>query len=150
MSQTPTYKTETETSKHSKSSRPDKSVGRPVKFIFEEWGPKICDRLVCGESLVRICKTPGWPSYTLVLQWLRADHEFRHDYGLSRIAQADFLADEIIEIADNCKDPQTARVQIDVRKWMAARLNPKRYGDKVDFGHSGEVDVTVRIGGDKD
>lgn len=150
MTKTTIPNPKTRQSKRTDLGKSGKALGRPVKFIFEIWGPKICDRLVCGESLVRICKTPDWPSYTLVLQWLRADHEFRQDYGLSRIAQADFLADEIIEIADNCTDPQTARLQIDVRKWMAARLNPTRYGDKVDLGHSGEVDVTVRIGGDRD
>jgi len=49
---------------------------------------------------------------------------------------ADFYAEEIISIADNCEDPQKARLQIEARKWTAAKLKPRAYGERVDHTSS--------------
>jgi hypothetical protein len=49
----------------------------------------------------------------------------------AREERADLVADEIITIADTETDPQKARNRIDARKWWAARVNPKKYGDKL-------------------
>ena len=59
----------------------------------------------------------------------------------AREEQADFHADEIIEIADTEPDPNKARVRIDARKWKAAKMQPKKYGDKIDLNHSGAVEM---------
>ena len=58
-------------------------------------------------------------------------------YAHAREQQADFYADEIIEIADNCP-PETgevakAKLKIDARKWKAARLAPKKYSEKAEL-----------------
>ena len=47
------------------------------------------------------------------------------------------LADEIVEIADTEPDPNRARVRIDARKWYAAKVNKKDYGDRVSAEVSG-------------
>ena len=36
---------------------------------------------------------------------------------------------------------ERTRLRIDARKWMMARILPKKYGDKLDLNHSGEVAV---------
>ena len=46
-------------------------------------------------------------------------------------AQAEAFADQITAIADGEGDPNDKRVRIDARKWIAARLLPKKYGDRV-------------------
>ena len=33
------------------------------------------------------------------------------------------------------------KLQVDARKWALARMNPKKYGDKVDLNHGGRVKV---------
>jgi hypothetical protein len=43
-----------------------------------------------------------------------------------------------------------ARLQVDTRKWAAARLAPKKYGDRVEHDHKGlsfQPAVLVQIGG---
>jgi hypothetical protein len=42
------------------------------------------------------------------------------------------MADEIVEIADNAtpQDAHVARLKVDARKWVAAKLLPKKYGDR--------------------
>jgi hypothetical protein len=74
---------------------------------------------------------------------------FLHQYIRAREAQADFLAEEIIEIADDAEGDDAAfvginrvhraRLQIDTRKWIACKFKPKKYGDKVDLNHGGEI-----------
>ena len=91
----------------------------------------ICDKLAEGKSLRSICESADLPSRETVRKWLREDEGFAGQYARAREEQADFYADKIIEIADEAKDPQKARVQIDARKWVASKLKPKVYGDRI-------------------
>ena len=51
----------------------------------------------------------------------------------AREAQADKLFKECLEIADKAtpENVSVARLQVDTRKWAAARLAPKKYGDHI-------------------
>lgn len=111
----------------------------------------ICARIADGESLRKICLDADMPGRRTVLDWLDDDAhaDFRAKYARAREAQADFHADEIIEIADisrigkkittkadgteeivTADMVERARLQIDARKWYAAKLAPKKYGDR--------------------
>lgn len=57
----------------------------------------------------------------------------------AREAQADFLADEMIEIADGTGSVQRDRLRIEARMWYAGKLRPKKYGTKPDA-------TTVNVG----
>lgn len=54
--------------------------------------------------------------------------------------QAEAVAGEIIEIARNVAVEANAiakaRLEIDAIKWTAARMLPKKYGDKIEVGGS--------------
>ena len=119
-------------------------------------GAKICERLAEGESLRAICETAGMPNKSTVFRWLASHDSFRDQYARAREAQADSIADEILDIADEeCtkiradKHPraeadedgmvevvfdavavQRNKLRIDARKWLAGKLRPKVYGDK--------------------
>lgn len=97
----------------------------------------ICELIAQGNSLASICSKNGIPGRTKVYEWLRDDATFANNYVRAREEQADFYADEIIEIADTEEDPNKARVRIDARKWKAARMKPKSYGDKVQLTGDG-------------
>jgi hypothetical protein len=34
---------------------------------------------------------------------------------------------------------------VDARKWVASKLKPKRYGDKAEIEHSGNVGINVTV-----
>lgn len=97
------------------------------------------------------------PHVATVLRWLGKDEHaaFREQYARAREAQADVLADESIEIADdatndwmevnaadekgekyrlNGEHVQRSRLRVDTRKWFASKLAPKKYGDKLAVG----------------
>jgi len=107
----------------------------------QETADEICEWISKGKSLRSYCGQEGKPDQTTVLRWCGDNEEFRKQYAQAREAQADHYADEIVEIADSDDAPDKARVRIDARKWVAGKLRPKKYGEKVDVDHSGEITV---------
>lgn len=110
---------------------------------------RICARISKGESLTKICKEKGVPDFSTIMRWLADSDELRDQYAGAREASADFYADEIVEIADTEADPNRARVRIDARKWCAAKLKPKKYGDRTtldtDPDRPLQVVTTIRL-----
>ena len=132
-------------------------LGRPTSYT-SEIADKICLRLSQGESLRNIVKDDDMPSQATVYNWLFKNAPFLEQYTRAREEQAETHADEIVAIAD--ETPQTTpvfdkegnqidikldsayiqwqRQRIDARKWTAAKLRPKKYGDRV--VHAGDDD----------
>ncbi len=63
----------------------------------------ILSRIACGESLRGICAEDGMPNISTVIRWLAADEDFARKYTRAREMQAEILADEMLDIADNDK-----------------------------------------------
>lgn len=103
----------------------------------------ICEQIANGKSLREICEPEHMPAPSTVVGWMLEDKALAEQYAHARERQADFYADEIIEIADKAKneDAQVARLRVDARKWKASKLAPKRYGDKLDLNHGGHVKI---------
>jgi len=120
-----------------------KKTGRPSKYT-EELAAEICARIAGGESLVGICNDAHMPHRDTVRDWLVHKPDFSGRYARAREEQADYYADEMIRIADTAEDPAKARVQIDTRKWISSKLKPKKYGDKIDHSHEGDLNITVK------
>ena len=117
----------------------------------EDWREAILSRLAEGESLRKICKDELLPGRTFVFRELAADPDFANQYARAREAQADAIFDDILEIVDDKdEDVQDRRLRMDARKWVAGKLRPKVYGEKLEL--SGDADnpltITVRLGGD--
>lgn len=101
---------------------------------------RVYDLMSEGMSLAQIGRLPGMPSAKSIRGWIiRFPEEEGLLYARARDLQAEHLAQEIVEIADSDTDPQRARNRIDARKWVAAKLSPRRYGDRVEVEHSGSV-----------
>lgn len=100
------------------------------------------------------------PGERTIFAWLAAHAEFQQQYARAKELAADRYFEEIVEIADaplrgeriTYKADGTVerveadmiehrRLQVDARKWSAARLAPKKYGDKLDLNHGGEVRI---------
>ncbi len=55
----------------------------------------------------------------------------------------DLMVEDLVHIADTDHDPNRARVRIDARKWVASKLAPKKYGERLDVSHSGNLNLTA-------
>ena len=120
----------------------------------QETADAICERLAGGESLRAIVADDDMPGQSTVFRWLAANDSFREQYARAREAQADFLFEEILTIADDGSNdtyetengPATnhdviarSRLRVDARKWMASKMAPKKYGDKLAIGGADDL-----------
>lgn len=69
------------------------------------------------------------------------DPQISDAYARAQLSRADILAEEILTIADTEHDPQKARNRIDARKWFASKMQPHKYGDRLDINMNSTVDV---------
>ncbi len=133
-----------------KEEKQKPKTGRPTIFT-QHIANVICMRIAEGESLREIVKTEGMPDRTTVYDWLLRDEAFANQYARAREEQADTLADEILAIADENPEVDYIRdkhgnvvdikidsgyvsyqkQRIDTRKWVAMKLKPKKYGDRM-------------------
>ncbi|MGM8939543.1 hypothetical protein ACS8E2_12705 [Psychrobacter glaciei] len=119
--------------------------GRPTIYS-EELAQVICESLMVGMSLRKICELDDMPAISTVMQWLASGKDgFMEQYAHARQVQAEYLLDELIDIADDSSKDyvvvdgqerldqehiQRAKLRIDTRKWNIEKLAPKRYGNK--------------------
>jgi hypothetical protein len=125
---------------------------RPTEYS-PEVVDAICDQMVNGKGLLKICADDNMPGRTTIYRWLATNPEFRKRFAEAREALMDFYAEQILNIAfdesgdvilDQGKDGKTSavanhakvqrdRLKVDSLKWTASRLFPKRYGDKMEL-----------------
>lgn len=109
----------------------------------------ICERITNGESLRNVVQDKGMIPAKTFFQWIDNNDIFGKQYVRACEMRAEILFDEILEIADNTHEGEKTvskphgieitrgdmiehrKLQVDARKWILARLNPKKYGDKM-------------------
>jgi hypothetical protein len=141
-----------------------KEIGHPLSFT-QEIADSICLEIATtSKSLRTICKGEGIPPVRTVLNWLSEGDKdeakpelkrFLHQYARAKEEQADFLAEEILEISDHTNEDHTPftgsnvvnrdKLRVDARKWIASKLKPKKYGDRIDHNHEGGQTIVVRV-----
>ncbi len=110
-------------------------MGRPSDYS-EELAGYICDELANGRSLVEICRDDeGLPDRRTVLRWMEKHSDFATKCARVREnGQADFVVDDMVRIERGVEAgliaPDAARILISSKQWRAAKLAPKKYGDK--------------------
>jgi len=123
---------------------------------------KICEEIETGRSLRSILKEDeNMPSSSTFFIWLKEDELKSKRYELATDLRTDILFDEIIDIAYNTEEGTTTketergieittgdmlghrRLKIDALKWSLSKLNPKKYGERIQNEHSGEIKTTI-------
>lgn len=142
-----------------------RKIGRPTLYSKEK-SDLICKLIASGQPLTRICTLENMPCMSTVMNWLWQESPYREDflerYARAREQQAEILADQIISIADDDSEDiiyiegndasgmtaipkanrefiQRSNLRVEARKWVAAKLLPKKYGDKKEV----KVDATI-------
>lgn len=116
-----------------------------------------------------VSRDESMPSMATLFKWLREIPEFSQQYARAKEESADAMAEDILEIADNeveqplivdglpmqvdgklvmVKDNvsvQHAKLRVDTRKWLMAKMKPKRYGEKVTNEHTGTDGAPIEV-----
>jgi hypothetical protein len=137
-------------------------TGRPTKrtpAIEDE----ILHRISSGETLRSICRTPAredLPSFNAWYDWCEADEQLSVRFARARARGFDAIAEECAEIADdivnddivtdggvrpNAEWISRSKLRVETRLKLLAKWDPKRYGEKLDVAHSGQIDLAQRI-----
>ena len=126
--------------------KPKHPGGRPPLPFSQDTVDTICTLIAEGASLKSILRTEkGMPSMPTILKWLENHKQFANQYARAREVQADTYADEITEISDSVKGEtenaivQAARLRVDARKWIASKLKPRKYGERIEVNQKSEV-----------
>lgn len=119
---------------------------------------KVCERIEQGESLRKIFASDNSPmSNTLFYRLINENPDINERYARAKQIYADSLFDEILDISDHSDQDHTPftgtnviqrdRLRVDARKWILSKLEPKKYGDKLDVDHTskGEKITGFRI-----
>jgi hypothetical protein len=140
-----------------------------TKFTIELFD-SICEKMAYSDNgLVKICKEFDINAKTFY-DWINNDETLRNKYARARELQADYLADQIIEISDDGSNDTIkteagveltnheviarSRLRVDARKWKASKLYPKKYADRIDSdltskGESINLPPFMRANGNK-
>lgn len=132
-------------------------TGRPSTYT-KEIADRVCNELSEGASLVAICSVADMPHPSTIYDWLKANPDFADRYTSAREAQAEFMAAEIIEISDDGSRDykpgpegqyvpdqdhiQRSKLRVESRKWIAAKLKPKVYGDRQQIDLTGSLVIS--------
>lgn len=133
-----------------------RKTGRPSKYT-QELADQLCAELAMGKSLRTVCDMPGMPSVPTVFSWMRTYDGFLDQYTRAKEEATDAMADEMLDIADdghndwmlryfnghkayaeNGEAINRSRLRVETRKWLMAKMKPKRYGEKLDLTSDGK------------
>lgn len=114
----------------------------------------ICAEVADGGTLRDICERRDMPARSTVYAWLSVHPDFAASYARAVDLRTELLADELLEIADDTTGDtiitdsgiradnewiNRSRLRVDTRKWLLAKLMPKKYGEKVELDHTGTI-----------
>ena len=128
----------------------------PAKLSPDKARAEILERLAMGESLNSICQDARLPCRRTVYSWIYNDSEFEDEYVRAKRLGIYALEDELMEIADDGRNDwmeitnrdgdnagwkingeavARSRLRIETRRWYMERLEPRRFGNRVDLNH---------------
>lgn len=129
-------------------------MGRPSKYSKALAG-LVCEQIALGYSLRTVCKSDEMPGIATVFTWLRENIDFQEQYARACEERTEAMAEDLLDIADDGSNDYTetedgrtayngdaiqrAKLRVDTRKWLMAKMKPKKYGDKM------AVDNTVTL-----
>lgn len=121
---------------------------------------EVCVRLALGENLRDVLGAgrPHYlPSKEAFLRWIfrDGDEHIRENYFLARQMRSELYADEVVEIADQAqylggKDnakAQGLKLMVDARKWAAAKMQPKVYGEEKGGNQGLSININTNLSG---
>lgn len=137
-------------------------MARPYNYTDQEKEiiiTDICNRVINDKISFNVAVEESEITYATFFNWMVKSDILKELYNYAREVRSDILFEEIVTIADTpvegTKIKETPkgtiietgdmtdhrRLQIDARKWVVAKMQPKKYGDKISQEISGSLSV---------
>lgn len=102
----------------------------------------IIKHIVSGKSLRAIGRMDDMPSRDVIMKWEQENPQFAANVARARDVKHEDDIDRLEEINERVLSgdlkPDAATAVSNNLKWVAARMMPKKYGDKLDLNHGGQ------------
>jgi hypothetical protein len=100
--------------------------------LTKELTDQICQELMNGQPLTRICSRKELPSIATVNRWISKDPSFAKQITNARRVGTQFYLDKRLEELEtmSAKDVGIVREKLHHYRWLASKLLPSLYGDK--------------------
>lgn len=126
-------------------------TGRPSDYTLDK-AIEICARMSDGQSIAEIGRAKDMPDARTIFRWLGVHDDFRQLYAQACEARAYFLAEDLLDVADDGRNDwmerldkdgesigwvvngeavQRSKLRVETRKWLLSKLQPRKYGDKI-------------------
>lgn len=147
------------------ATNPINGAGRPTIFT-QEIADEFLAHVTMGRSFRKICSQDHMPSIATIYNWFRVHPTFLEQYTHAKEESADAMVEDLLDIAD---EPETftetttladgsvvtrvvdntrrTQLRIETRKWIATKLQPRKYGDKLDLTSGGQKLPTPLLSG---
>lgn len=105
---------------------------------------RFLELIMGGESVRRICASDDMPNRATIYRAIAKDADKQNAYAFAMQVRAEVMAEDILDIADDgtndfVKDEdgierpdhehiQRSKLRVDARKWLLAKMQPKKYG----------------------
>jgi len=112
----------------------------------------ICKEVAGGRSLRSVLRDENMPSNPTFSKWMKDSKQRLLQYTCAREDRADFIFEQILDISDSQEGDmitledgrevvnhdviQRARLRVDSRKWMLGKMQPAKYGERLDVQSS--------------
>ena len=93
---------------------------------------QICQELMNGQPLTRICNRKELPSLATVNRWIAKHPSFAKQITNARRVGCQYYLDKMIEELESvsAKDVGIVREKLHHYRWLSSKLLPNLYGDK--------------------
>ena len=135
-------------------------LGRPSIPFDPVVAAEVIDIVKQGRGMLAVSRLPGMPGHEVLWRWMDEDEGFANAYRRARAAQADSLADEVEIMAE--AEPRTytddkgvvrvdpgwvawQRARAESKRWLASKLLPKIYGDRIAVDGDGAVGIAIQV-----
>lgn len=136
------------------SSKPSKAARELLHLQYENMFENFIEQVYRGRSLKSLVEDdPRFVSYEDFLRWIKRDPQRNERFKEAQEMRTEFLAGEILEIADGAESidasaPETVnrdKLRIDTRKWLMGAHNRKRYGETKQIELGGTISITEAL-----
>jgi hypothetical protein len=124
-----------------------KDFGRPSKYT-EELATEICAKISSTDKGIHFVAKELNISVSTIFEWLIKYPDFSEKYTRARQLQTEFMREQMIEVSNHRDEDHTPftganviqrdKLIVETLKWQMSKLNPKKYGDKIDVTSDGE------------
>lgn len=106
-------------------------LGRPSDYS-PELAAAICARIAEGASIRKVCQADDMPCTTSVFVWLGKHPEFAEQYARACADRREVRKEQLFDVPlDPEIDPARGRLLSDNIKWVLAKEEPRKYGEKI-------------------